>query len=86
MSESEKKPIRWSAAWEQARGLIWARRGRLAFGLGLMLVNRLAGLVLPYLSKSLVDDVGLDGRVEMLSQLAWVAGGAALVQAVSSFG
>jgi subfamily B ATP-binding cassette protein MsbA len=86
LSESEKTPIRWSAAWEQARGLIWARRGRLAFGLGLMLINRLAGLVLPYLSKSLVDDVALDGRVEMLSQLAWLAGGAALVQAVSSFG
>ena len=86
MSESDKKPIRWSAAWEQARGLIWARRGRLAFGLGLMMLNRLAGLVLPYLSKSLIDDVGAQGRVDLLPQLAWMAAGATLVQAVSSFG
>jgi hypothetical protein len=27
-----KKKIRWSAAWEEARFLIWARRWRLTFG------------------------------------------------------
>jgi subfamily B ATP-binding cassette protein MsbA len=90
MSESpkkeEKKKIRWSAAWEQARGLLWASRWRLALGLLLMLVSRLAGLVPPYLSKSLIDDVANQGRTELLPQLALAAGAATLVQAVTSFG
>jgi hypothetical protein len=47
----KKKPIRWSAAWQEARALIWARRWRLTLGLVLMLVSRIAGLVLPYLSR-----------------------------------
>ena len=42
---------------------MWAHRGRLALGLALMLVNRLAGLVLPATSKFLIDDViGRGGR------------------------
>ncbi len=91
MSESEekdpqKKKIRWSAAWAQASVLLWARRWRLALGLFLMLVSRLAGLVPPYLSKSLIDDVANQGRVEVLPRLAFVAGAATLVQAVTSFG
>src|SRR4051812_6876578 len=51
-----KKKIRWSAAWQEARTLIWARRGRLTLGLLLMLVSRAAGMVLPALSKYFVDD------------------------------
>jgi len=81
-----KKKIRWSAAWAEARQLIWARRGRLALGLALMLVSRLAGLVLPWLSKFLIDDVVQGGRVDLLPKLAWAAAGAALVQAATSFG
>ncbi len=86
MSEApKKKKIRWSAAWSEARDLIWARRGRLALGLVLMLVSRLAGMVLPYLSKYLVDDVLTQGRVEMLPAIAWIVGGATVVQALTSF-
>ena len=90
MAESpEKKPkkkIRWSAAWAQARELLWASRARLSFGLLLMLVSRLAGLVPPYLSKSLFDDVANQGRVELLPRLAMMAGAATVVQAITSFG
>jgi ABC-type multidrug transport system fused ATPase/permease subunit len=82
---SKKKPIRWSAAWSEARDLIWARRGRLLLGLLLMLVSRLAGMVLPFLSKYLVDDVLTQGRVEMLPTLAWIVGAATVVQAITSF-
>jgi subfamily B ATP-binding cassette protein MsbA len=85
-ADSKKKPVRWSAAWEEARALLWARRWRLSLGLGLMLVNRLAGLVLPLLSKSLIDDVIGAGQVQRLSTLAWQAGAATAVQAVTSFG
>jgi len=88
--QTEKKPpkkkIRWSAAWELARGLLWARRWRLSLGLFLMLVSRLAGLVPPYLSKSLIDDVANQGRVDLLPRLAMMAGAATVVQAVTSFG
>jgi subfamily B ATP-binding cassette protein MsbA len=81
-----KKPIRWSAAWDEARQLLWNRRWRLALGLSLMLVNRAAGLVLPFLSKYLIDDVIGQGRAELLPRLAWAVGVATLVQAVTSFG
>jgi subfamily B ATP-binding cassette protein MsbA len=74
-----------SAAWQEARALIWARRGRLSLGLSLMLVNRLSGLVLPATSKYLIDDVVGRGRAELLAPLALAAGAATLVQAVSSF-
>jgi len=84
--KKEKKKIRWSAAWDQARALLWASRWRLTFGLVLMLVSRLAGLVPPLLSKSLIDDVGGQGRVELLPQLALAAGAATVVQAVTAFG
>src|SRR6187431_2928100 len=34
-----KKKIRWSEAWQEASVLVWARRGRLALGLVVMLIN-----------------------------------------------
>jgi subfamily B ATP-binding cassette protein MsbA len=84
--ENKKQPVRWSMAWQEARALIWARRGRLALGLLLMLVNRLAGLVLPGASKYLIDEVIGNGRVDLLSTIAWAVGAATVVQAVTSFG
>jgi len=81
----KKKKTLTSAAWKEAKALIWARRGRLSLGLALMLVNRLAGLVLPATSKFLIDDVIGKRRAELLIPLAVAAGAATLVQAVSSF-
>jgi subfamily B ATP-binding cassette protein MsbA len=73
-------------AWREARELVWARRGRLSVGLGVMLVSRLAGLVLPASSKVLIDEVIGKGRQELLLPLALGAGAATLVQAGTSFG
>ena len=50
-----------------------------------MLVNRLAGLVLPATSKFLIDDVIGKGRADLLMPLALAAGAATFVQAVTSF-
>ena len=84
-AESPKKKLRAANVWREARELVWARRGRLSLGLGLMLVNRVAGLVLPASSKYLIDDVAGRGRAELLMPLALAVGGATLVQAVTSF-
>jgi len=51
-----------------------------------MLVSRVAGLVLPLISKTLIDDVIGKNRVELLPTLAWAAAGATVVQAITSFG
>lgn len=86
MSDPKKKKIRWSAAWSEARALIWARRWRLAVGLLLMLVNSAAAFVLPMLPKYLIDDVLGRQQYDLLPTLAWIAAGATLVQALTSFG
>jgi ABC-type multidrug transport system fused ATPase/permease subunit len=80
-----KKPIRWSTAWGEARALIWARKGRLAFGLLLTGIARVSGLVLPFTSKILIDDVIGKGRHDLLTPLALAAGAATIVQAITSF-
>jgi len=80
-----KKKVRWSAAWAEARQLIWARRYRLALGLFLMLVNTLAGLVLPWTTKSFIDDVVGKGDFALLTRLAFAVGAAAIVSAGTSF-
>jgi len=85
MEAPKRKGVSPSAAWREARALVWAHRRRLTLGLGLMLVSRLAGLVLPASSKYLIDDVVNGGRSELLMPIALAAGAATLVQAVTSF-
>ena len=74
-----------AAAWKETRALIEPRRGRLALGLLLMLISRAAGLVLPATSKYLIDDVIGKGNVALLMPLAFAAGGATIVQALTGF-
>ena len=85
MAEQKPKP-NYSNAWTEARRLVWHHRHRLAIGLGLMLINRVAGLVLPWSSRYLVDEVMLQRRAALLGVIAAAVAGAAIVQAVSSFG
>jgi ABC-type multidrug transport system fused ATPase/permease subunit len=81
-----KKKLQWSSVWREASALIWARRGRLAIGMSLMVVNRLAGLVLPATSKVLIDQVVGHHRAELLVPLAAAGATATLVQAATGFG
>jgi ABC-type multidrug transport system fused ATPase/permease subunit len=83
--DSKKPPIRWANAWEEARALIWARRGRLAIGLVLTGISRVSGLVLPASSKVLIDEVIGKGRHELLVPIALASGIATIVQAITSF-
>jgi ABC-type multidrug transport system fused ATPase/permease subunit len=50
-----------------------------------MLINRLAGLVLPTTTKYLMDDVITQGHWDLLPKLAFAAGGATLVDAAAAF-
>jgi subfamily B ATP-binding cassette protein MsbA len=72
-------------AWKEARTLIAEHRTSLAIGLGLMVVNRLAGLVLPTSPKILIDDIIGKYRADLLMPLAAAAAIAALIQAGTSF-
>ncbi len=80
-----RAPLSFSLVWQEARDLIWVHRRRLAVGLALLLVNRLAGLVLPASSKVLIDDVIGHRRGDLLVWLAAAAGAATLLQAATSF-
>src|ERR1041385_8655683 len=81
----QKKKIRWSSAWADARELIWAHRRRLMLGAVLMIVNQAMGLVLPASTKYLIDVVIGKGRTDLLWKIALAAGGATLIQALTSF-
>lgn len=74
-----------SRAWKETKELLGEHRGSLAVGLVLMLINRLSGIVLPYTSKYLVDDIIGKHRVDLLMPLAAIAAGATIVQGATSF-
>src|SRR5688500_2332644 len=82
---AKKKKVTASAAWREARELVWAHRRRLAIGLSLMLISRVASLVLPASSKWLIDEVAIKGRAELLPTIALAVVAATIVQAITSF-
>jgi ABC-type multidrug transport system fused ATPase/permease subunit len=65
--------------------LIKPRRGLLALGLGLMVINRVSGLVLPASTKFLVDDVIGKHRATLLYPLVGVVLAATLIQGLTSY-
>jgi ABC-type multidrug transport system fused ATPase/permease subunit len=85
-----KTPIKFRVVLADALELIRARRGRLALGLGLMVVNRLSGLVLPWITKGMMDNVILKSallasRIHQLEKLVMYGAVAVVVQALTSF-
>lgn len=65
--------------------IIWPRKRLIAVGLALILLNRLAGLVLPASTKYLVDDVIANGDIGLLYTLLGAVGLAVAVQAATSY-
>ncbi len=86
VSNGPKKKVTAGAAWREARALFQVHKTRLFVGLGLMMISRLAGLVLPASAKYVIDDVIGKGRHDMLLPIALAGGAATIVQAASSFG
>src|SRR3989440_1061622 len=81
----EKKKIRWSAAWADARKLIWAHRTRLGLVEVVFTANQVLGVVLPASTKYVIDEVIVKGRDDLLWKIALAAGAATIVQALTSF-
>lgn len=65
--------------------LLKPRRSILALGFLLMVVNRVAGLVLPGSTKYLLDNVMLNHQVRLLMPLVMAVLGATLIQGLSSY-
>ena len=80
-----KKKVDRSAAWREARELLWAHRRRLTIGLTLMLVSRFASMVAPLAPQFLIDDVLTKKRFDLLTPIALAVVAATAVQAVTSF-
>src|SRR6185295_2264353 len=79
------KRVRMSQAWREARELVAEHRGRLSRGLGLMLINRACGAVMPFLSKRVIDDVIGHKQAELLWPIAIAGGIATVAQAGTGF-
>ncbi len=65
--------------------IIWPRRNILFIGLILIVISRLSGLVLPGATKYLMDDVIVQGDLNMLKILLAAVAGSILIQSVTSF-
>src|SRR5712691_6117750 len=68
-----------------ARDIIWTARRRLLIGLPLMLINRLAGIVLPGTTKYLIDGVIIHHRLDLIWKIVTVAGIATAIGAVTDY-
>ena len=83
VAAKDKKPKLsvWPMVWE----LVRPRQGMLVLGLVLMGINRVSGLVLPWSTKSLIDDVIGKRHVELLAPLVGGVLVATLIQGATSF-
>ena len=87
-AKEAKKPAniqRLKAVWPEVWKLMRPRRGLLALGFVLMVINKVAGFVLPYSSKFLIDNVVGKHQVGLLPPLVTAVLVATLVQGVTSF-
>jgi ABC-type multidrug transport system fused ATPase/permease subunit len=76
---------RLKAVWPEVWKLMRPRRGLLAIGFVLMVCNKLAGFVLPYSSKFLIDNVVARHQTGLLRPIVFAVLLATVVQGVTSF-
>ncbi|GAA4823107.1 ABC transporter ATP-binding protein [Algivirga pacifica] len=70
---------------EVFRTIVWPRRKLLLLGLVLIIISKVAGLILPGASKYLIDEVIVNGDLELLKKLILIVVLAIVVQSVTSF-
>lgn len=86
LNRMRKRPAVSGASLRHAfHEIIWPRKRLIAVGLALILLNRLAGLVLPASTKYLVDNVIANGDIGLLYTLLGAVGLAVAVQAATSY-
>ncbi|HEX8566919.1 MAG TPA: ABC transporter ATP-binding protein [Pyrinomonadaceae bacterium] len=85
MSDEKKKSVNYSTAWQEARSLMWAARGRLALGALLMIPSQLSSFVLPGSTQFLIDDVFPNKRFDLLYWFALAVAVSTALGAVSTF-
>src|SRR5580704_8634140 len=82
---SPKKKLKPSNIYRDLRELLWPRRWLFLFSLFLVVINRLAGLVLPKSTQYLIDNVATRHQQNLLTPLAAAVGVAIVIQAITSF-
>ena len=71
--------------WPDLREMILPRRGIIAIGFVLMVINRVSGLVLPTSTKFFIDNVITHKNAKLLTPLVLAIALATLIQGVTSF-
>jgi len=86
-ADALKRKTNLKKLWPQIKVLVAPRVGLLLAGMGLMVINRFAGLVLPYTSKPLLDTVlsPTHPRPDLLPPFIALVFSAMVVQAITSF-
>ena len=86
-AELPKKKPDLKRLWPEIKALVAPRKGLLIAGMALMAVNRVAGLVLPYTSKTLLDKVlsPTNPHPELLAKIIALVFSAMIVQAITSY-
>jgi subfamily B ATP-binding cassette protein MsbA len=85
MAKNNSKKITGASLKHAFHEIIWPRKKLIAIGLVLILINRLAGLVLPASTRYLIDDVIGQGNLRLLYTLLGLVGGAVAIQAATSY-
>ncbi len=79
------KKLKFSALQYAVKNIILPRKKLLLLGLVLIIINRLAGLVLPGSTKILIDEVIAKNDFNLLKLLLLVVGAAIVIQSTTSF-
>ncbi|MFC1730131.1 ABC transporter ATP-binding protein [candidate division KSB1 bacterium] len=85
IEKNEKKKLSLASVRNVFKTIIWPRRKLVSLGFLLIFINRLTGLVLPWSTKYLIDDVIVQKNMQLFKLLLAAIGAATILQAVTTF-